>query len=111
MIQLQNFITNMADLDGVWIDKNECANLCDGFCPEELEKSKPVYYRNMTSGKTFNPRKPPYNINNRCHEAPLSTGTLPVEATYHGGIIEYNAHNLYGQICNTHSKLRISHSH
>ena len=92
-------------MDGLWIDMNECANFCDGFCTSSENQDSFVASSNShlnnaetASVRTFDPRNPPYNINNRCSAQPLSTRTLPVEATYHGGITEYNAHSLYGQI-------------
>lgn len=90
--QISDFLTNLADVSGLWIDMNECANFCDGFCSEMEEENE-----SDSGGGQFDPRRPPYNINNRCSAQPLSTRTLPVEATYYGGITEYNAHSLYGK--------------
>ena len=88
--KISDFFIKLADVDGLWIDMNECANFCDGFCATAPEA------RSGSAGK-FDPRRPPYNINNRCSTQPLSTRTLPVEATYYGGITDYNAHNLFGE--------------
>ena len=78
---------------------NECANFCDGFCVTSGDQTQSTGSHHATAASKsskFDPRRPPYNINNRCSTQPLSTRTLPVEATYYGGIVEYNAHNLYG---------------
>lgn len=95
---------------------NECANFCDGFCSTESQDfdasntGSTVTSQNASTGgsvRKFDPRRPPYNINNRCSKQPLSTRTLPVEATYYGGITDYNAHNLYGEFVNYTSVLWI----
>ncbi|KAG9298864.1 hypothetical protein G9A89_015885 [Geosiphon pyriformis] len=39
---------------------------------------------------------PPYAINNFGNELPLCTRTSPMDAFHHSGIIEYDAHNLFG---------------
>ena len=39
---------------------------------------------------------PPYSINNANTKAPLNSRTIDVDATHHGGILEYNTHNLFG---------------
>lgn len=38
---------------------------------------------------------PPYAINNGGSEASLGAKTLPSSAVHHGGVFEYNVHNLY----------------
>lgn len=38
---------------------------------------------------------PPYAINNGGSESPLGVKTLPSSAVHHGGVFEYNVHNLY----------------
>jgi len=76
---------------------NECANFCDGFCSEEQVTKVKSDHTGSKSTRAFDPRSPPYNVNNRCSKQPLSTRTLPVEGTHYNGTLQYNAHSLYGK--------------
>lgn len=49
-----------------------------------------------TMAGSFDPNNPTYLINNRCYKTPLYTRTLAMDAQYHGGVLELDAHNLYG---------------
>lgn len=55
-------------------------------------------------GKKANPPlpaglySPPYAINNGADETPLGHKTLPVTARHAGGVLEWDAHNLYGHV-------------
>lgn len=97
-LQLSDFMNNLANVDGIWIDMNECANFCDGFCSEDQATKYEPDSTSSSTSRPLDPRNPPYHINNRCSKQPLSTRTLPVEATQHGGILQYNAHSLYGEL-------------
>ncbi|KAF9434630.1 hypothetical protein BGZ76_007687 [Entomortierella beljakovae] len=44
------------------------------------------------------PNNPPYKINNNNEHADLEYRTISTDALHHGGIIEYDAHNLYGHM-------------
>src|ERR1044072_9068791 len=60
------------------------------------------------SKNTISVNNPPYAINNAGKELPLFTRTAPMDAFHHGGIIEYDAHNLFGHMeaIVTHRALR-----
>ena len=99
-LQISNF-TKLADVDGLWIDMNECSNFCSGTC----SNSSGSRSANQKTSSKFDAANPPYDINNSCKKMKLSTKTLAMNDTYYNGtMIEYNAHNLYG----TH---KISHFH
>ncbi|KAF8976085.1 hypothetical protein BGZ46_008584 [Entomortierella lignicola] len=44
------------------------------------------------------PKEPPYKINNNGEHADLEYRTISPDALHHGGITEYDAHNLYGHM-------------
>ena len=104
LIQFKDFFDNLVNADGIWLDMNEAANFCDGLCSTAAEIE--VKYPFMLNGKdatmmgrspNFNANNPPYAINNRCYKVPLYTRTLAMDAVYHGDVLEYDAHNLYGE--------------
>lgn len=72
---------------------NEASNFCDGEC-----KSNKKTNIQTPSGSFagFDPNHPPYTINNANTKAPLNSRTIDVDATHYGGVLEYNAHNLFG---------------
>ncbi|KAI1316183.1 hypothetical protein EDD11_010355 [Mortierella claussenii] len=44
------------------------------------------------------PNQPPYTINNNNEHADLEYRTISPDALHHGGVTEYDAHNLYGHM-------------
>ncbi|PVG01161.1 hypothetical protein CPB86DRAFT_753322 [Serendipita vermifera] len=101
---------NGFNIDGVWIDMNEPASFCYDPCVVEKDsvnvtelmltlgevpplEDAPEYKKNA---KGLNLRRPPYAIKNDFPR--LSDRTAPVDAVHYGGILEYDAHNLYGSM-------------
>lgn len=76
---------------------NECANFCDGVCSANQNTGE--YQRD---GYSFNPNSPPYWINNLCSHRPLFIHTVAVDSEHHEGILEYDAHNLFGELFDFH---------
>lgn len=73
---------------------NEASNFCDGACDSQSTASN-------TSTKTaigFDPVNPPYQINNQNSKQVLKTKTIDMNAVHYGGVPEYNAHNLFGEL-------------
>ncbi|XP_065906865.1 uncharacterized protein [Dysidea avara] len=92
--QTSTFYNTLLKFDGLWIDMNEISNFCNGECsgsshPEEMRRS-------VDDGLKFDPNNPPYHINNQGSSIGLNTKTLDMDAMHHGGVLEYNSHNLYG---------------
>ena len=90
---------------------NEISNFCHGTCSAEaaISDNKELHDPNfekkaVTSYKGFDPMSPPYAINNRGNKAPLNIKTVSPDAVHYGGVLEYNAHNLYGK-CNIIAKI------
>ena len=45
----------------------------------------------------FDPNNPPYHIQNQgSGNTPLNTKTLDMDARLYGGVLEYDAHNIFG---------------
>ncbi|KAL6600689.1 glycosyl hydrolases family 31-domain-containing protein [Neocallimastix sp. 'constans'] len=82
---------DLAMTDGNWIDMNEAASFCNGACNSGSDDPK------FKMGE-FNPRNPPFAINNFGYEAPLKTKTLDMDVQYYGGLIDYDIHNMYGHM-------------
>lgn len=67
------------------------ANLTDSsLVAADLIRPKPV--------APFSYSNPPYAINNGGTWEPLHTRTSATDAYHHGGVVEYDAHNLYGHM-------------
>jgi len=82
---------DMAMTDGNWIDMNEAANFCNGFC------NSPYDDPGFIMGE-FNPRVPPFAISNLGNKSALKTKTLDMDVQYYGGLIDYDIHNIYGHM-------------
>ncbi|KAK8916887.1 Alpha-xylosidase 1 [Platanthera zijinensis] len=94
----------LVPVDGLWIDMNEVSNFCTGKCeiPTEHPCPKPnnptpwvccLDCENITKTKWDDP---PYKINASGIQAPLGFKTIATSAEHYNGVLEYNAHSLYG---------------
>ena len=86
---IQDFL-GLAPIDGLWVDMNEVANFCHGYCD-----NKAASVKKARTG-AFDPVNPPYAINNRMERLPLNYKTTDMDVSHYGGVLEYDAHNLYG---------------
>ncbi|RWW57706.1 hypothetical protein BHE74_00035478 [Ensete ventricosum] len=106
----------LVPVDGLWIDMNEASNFCTGKCELPTNHSCPIPgsttpwvccldCKNLTDTRWDDP---PYKINASGSRAPLGFKTIATSATHHDGILEYNAHSLYGfsQAIATHKALQ-----
>ncbi|CAL9064469.1 unnamed protein product [Musa banksii] len=106
----------MVPVDGLWIDMNEASNFCTGKCELPTNHSCPIPgsttpwvccldCKNLTDTRWDDP---PYKINASGSRAPLGFKTIATSATHYNGILEYNAHSLYGfsQAIATHKALQ-----
>lgn len=106
--------TNGIDIDGAWIDMNEPSSFCNSPCADPFQQAMqqqlppnrtslppdpnaPIFVNstNMMS-KRDNVLNPPYAINNAAGD--LSNKTAPTTAKHANGLIEYDTHNLYGEM-------------
>ncbi|KAL4179138.1 hypothetical protein AMTRI_Chr13g118540 [Amborella trichopoda] len=89
-------------VDGLWIDMNEISNFCSGLC--EIPKNKPcpgpgvvwtccLDCKNITDTRWDDP---PYKINASGTKVPIGYKTIATSAVHYNGVLEYNAHSLYG---------------
>eukprot|EP01018_Ginkgo_biloba_P029325 Gb_01074 [translate_table: standard] len=90
--------------DGLWLDMNEIANLCDGgtscTLPNDMECPKKDAWQECclvcSNANLTQWDDPPYKINAAGIHRPLGKRTVPASAVHYNDILEYNAHNLYG---------------
>ena len=75
-------------MDGLWFDMNEISNFCNGACSSDGRHEGRV---------GFDPNNPPYQINNMGGKAPLNSKTTDMDCQHSGGVLEYNAHNFFGE--------------
>jgi alpha-D-xyloside xylohydrolase len=107
----------LVPIDGLWIDMNEVSNFCNGkctipkerFCPLQGEKLPNstccLDCTNITSTRWDDP---PYKINASGLQAPIGFKTIATSAVHYNGILEYDAHSIYGfsQTIATHKALQ-----
>ena len=72
---------------------NEISNFCTGEC--KSSNGTGTSSANPTA-VGFDPNNPPYAIHNKGSTTALNSRTLDMDCVHYGGILEYNAHNLYG---------------
>ena len=92
--QISSFYHNLVPVDGLWIDMNEISNFCTGECTK-FSESQQNWHPKLGVG--FDPNNPPYDIDNVGSNAPLNTKTLDMDAQQYGGVLVYNAHNIFGK--------------
>ncbi|RLN24762.1 alpha-xylosidase 1-like [Panicum miliaceum] len=107
---------DLVPVDGLWIDMNEASNFCTGKCtiPKKhqcpIPDSKTPWVCCLDCKNLTNTRwdEPPYKINASGQTARLGFNTIATSATHYNGILEYNAHSLYGfsQAMATHKALQ-----
>ncbi|GMY18350.1 alpha-xylosidase 1-like [Fagus crenata] len=105
----------LVPVDGLWIDMNEPSNFCLGKCKIPVGKQCPtgtepgwvccLDCKNITKTRWDDP---PYKINASGIQAPLGYNTIATSAEHYNGVLEYDAHSLYGfsQTIATHKALQ-----
>ncbi|XP_048561442.1 alpha-xylosidase 1-like [Triticum urartu] len=106
----------LVPVDGLWIDMNEASNFCTGKCtiptthrcPDPTSKEPWLCCldcKNLTNTRWD---EPPYKINASGKSARLGYNTIATSAVHYNGVLEYNAHSLYGfsQAIATHKGLQ-----
>ncbi|XP_074326364.1 alpha-xylosidase 1-like [Apium graveolens] len=105
----------LVPVDGLWIDMNEPSNFCNGLCTMPVGRICPngtgpgwiccLDCKNITSTKWDDP---PYKINASGLQVPVGFKTIATSATHYNGVLEYDAHSLYGfsQSVATHKALQ-----
>ena len=91
-LQISDFYHTQVKMDGIWLDRNEISNFCNGQCSTVSHKK----WLSLVKKLQFDPVDPPYHINNQGIHAALNIRTLDMNALHSGNITEYNTHNLFG---------------
>ncbi|XP_044490172.1 alpha-xylosidase 1 [Mangifera indica] len=105
----------LVPVNGLWIDMNEASNFCSGLCKIPKGKQCPtgtgpgwvccLDCKNITSTRWDDP---PYKINASGTQVPIGFKTIATSAYHYNGVLEYDAHSLYGfsQSIATHKALQ-----
>ncbi|KDP29400.1 hypothetical protein JCGZ_18321 [Jatropha curcas] len=105
----------LVPVDGLWIDMNEASNFCSGLCTIPEGRICPngtgpgwiccLDCKNITTTRWDDP---PYKINASGLEVPIGYKTIATSAVHYNGVLEYDAHSLYGfsQAIATHKALQ-----
>lgn len=93
----------LVPVDGLWIDMNEVSNFCSGLCTIPKDKICPsgtqpgwiccLDCKNITKTRWD---EPPYKINASGTQVPIGYKTIATSAVHYNGVLEYDAHSLYG---------------
>ncbi|KAK9276124.1 hypothetical protein L1049_005655 [Liquidambar formosana] len=93
----------LVPIDGLWIDMNEASNFCYGKCTIPKGKQCPsgtgpgwiccLDCKNVTNTRWDDP---PYKINASGTQVPIGYKTIATSAVHYNGVLEYDAHSLYG---------------
>ncbi|THG05683.1 alpha-xylosidase 1-like [Camellia sinensis] len=93
----------LVPVDGLWIDMNEASNFCSGLCTIPKGKQCPtgsgpgwiccLDCKNITKTRWD---EPPYKINASGLQVPIGYKTIATSAVHYNGVLEYDAHSLYG---------------
>ncbi|KAK1322282.1 Alpha-xylosidase 1 [Acorus calamus] len=112
--EIQRF-HKLVPVDGLWIDMNEVSNFCtgkcempkDNLCPDPKSKEPWLCCLSCTNITKTRWDEPPYKINASGIQAPIGYKTIATSAVHYNGILEYDAHSLYGfsQTIATHKAL------
>lgn len=105
----------LVPVDGLWIDMNEASNFCSGKCTIPKDRICPngtgpgwiccLDCKNITKTRWDDP---PYKINASGLQVPIGFKTIATSAVHYNGVLEYDAHSLYGfsQSIATHKALQ-----
>ncbi|KAL2542605.1 Alpha-xylosidase 1 [Abeliophyllum distichum] len=93
----------LVPVDGLWIDMNEASNFCTGLCTIPEGRICPngtgpgweccLDCKNITKTRWDDP---PYKINASGIQAPVGYKTIATSASHYNGVLEYDAHSIYG---------------
>ncbi|XP_024517858.1 alpha-xylosidase 1-like [Selaginella moellendorffii] len=97
--EISNF-HKILPFDGLWIDMNEASNFCTGVsCLLPPNVTKPCLTTCClicTENSISKWDNPPFAVNNNAVRNRIGSKTMAASAAHHGGVLEYDAHNLYG---------------